>query len=133
MKSIFENVIRDGNYDSTSLHSKIETAYVSGRLTEDDRNDLITQMQVNPPRSFCNHKAEIDRLWLKIQELEMLLHKDTSVVSTAPQLWVQPTGSYNGYPKGTRVIFEGHTYESVYDGINEWSPTVYPAGWSKII
>lgn len=44
--------------------------------------------------------------------------------------WVQPD-STNPYKTGDRVLFEGHTYESLIDG-NVWSPSAYPQGWKLI-
>lgn len=131
MKSIFERVISEGNYDTTEMYNKIETAYISGKITEADRNDLVAQVQVNPKYTY-DSQTEIIRLWAKIHELEALVKQETPS-TTAPQVWVQPTGAHDGYHKGARVVFEGHTYESIYDGINVWSPTVYPLGWSKVI
>ena len=132
MKSIFESVIQNGQYDSTEMFRKIESAYISGKITEADRDDLMSQVQANP-RIQYDSKTEIDLLWAKIHELEALVKQESNPTTTAPQIWVQPTGAHDGYTKGSRVVFEGHTYESIYDGINVWSPAVYPTGWSKII
>lgn len=44
--------------------------------------------------------------------------------------WVQP-GGHNPYKKGDRVKFSGSVWESLIDN-NVWSPTDYPAGWSKV-
>lgn len=49
----------------------------------------------------------------------------------APPDFVQPTGAHDAYAKGDRVTFEGNVYESVIDG-NAYSPTAYPAGWTKV-
>lgn len=45
--------------------------------------------------------------------------------------WVQPTGAQDAYNIGDRVIFEGAVWESVINA-NVWSPTVYPAGWTRV-
>ena len=45
--------------------------------------------------------------------------------------WVQPD-STNGYKKGNRVIYNGKVYESIFDGLNIWSPDGYPQGWQLI-
>ena len=45
--------------------------------------------------------------------------------------WVQPD-STNGYKKGNRVIYNGKVYESIFDGLNIWSPGGYPQGWQLI-
>jgi len=43
--------------------------------------------------------------------------------------WKQPTGGYDAYNIGDKVIYEGKVYESLIDG-NAWSPTDYPQGWN---
>lgn len=59
-------------------------------------------------------------LWAKV------LIPDSNVI---PE-WQQPD-STNAYMRGDRVMFEGEVYESAIDN-NIWSPTAYPAGWTKI-
>lgn len=45
--------------------------------------------------------------------------------------WVQQTGA-GGYVLGERVRFEGQVYESIFNGLNVWSPAAYPQGWQKV-
>lgn len=45
--------------------------------------------------------------------------------------WVQPTGAYDAYNIGDKVLFNGSTYESLINA-NVWSPTAYPQGWKLI-
>lgn len=55
---------------------------------------------------------------------------DGWAVETAPGVieeWVQKT-----YFKGEKVVFEGSTYESIFEGSNVWSPKGYPQGWKLI-
>lgn len=64
--------------------------------------------------------AAAPSLWTKV------LIPDPNVI---PE-WQQPD-STNPYMRGDRVMFEGEVYESAIDN-NIWSPTAYPAGWTKI-
>lgn len=64
--------------------------------------------------------AAAPSLWAKV------LIPDENVI---PE-WEQPD-STNPYMRGDRVMFEGEVYESAIDN-NIWSPTAYPAGWTKI-
>jgi len=45
--------------------------------------------------------------------------------------FVQPTGAHDAYQTGDQVIFEGGIWESLINA-NGWSPTAYPAGWTRI-
>lgn len=64
--------------------------------------------------------AAAPSLWAKV------LIPDSNVV---PE-WEQPD-STNAYMRGDRVMFEGEVYESAIDN-NIWSPSAYPAGWTKV-
>lgn len=44
--------------------------------------------------------------------------------------WSQPTGGHDAYNYGDCIIFLGSKYKSTIEN-NVWSPSVYPAGWSK--
>lgn len=44
--------------------------------------------------------------------------------------FVQPTGAHDAYQTGDKVMFEGAVYTSSIDN-NTWSPSAYPAGWTK--
>lgn len=79
-------------------------------------------------RAVQAHKSQADwtpdktpALWTPVRETK----------STTPDPFVQPTGAADAYKKGDRVLFEGAVYESVIDA-NVWSPTGYPAGWTKV-
>jgi len=49
-----------------------------------------------------------------------------------PAEWRQPIGGDGTYKIGSRVVFEGKIWESIFPGINVWSPTAYPQGWKLI-
>ena len=46
--------------------------------------------------------------------------------------YVQPTGGHDAYGLGDRVLFEGQVWESTIP-TNTYSPTAYPAGWTRIV
>lgn len=37
------------------------------------------------------------------------------------------------FSKGEKGWWKEAAYESVYDGLNVWTPVQFPAGWSKVI
>ena len=67
--------------------------------------------------------------WVPPLTLNVLWKKyvDPSVIPD----WVQPTGAGDAYNIGDKVKFEGAVYESLLNA-NVWSPTAYPAGWTKL-
>ena len=54
---------------------------------------------------------------------------DPEAPVTVPD-FVQPTGAHDAYSVGDKVTFEGAVYTSTIDA-NVYSPTAYPAGWTK--
>lgn len=46
--------------------------------------------------------------------------------------FVQPTGGHDAYGLGDQVLFEGQVWESTIPA-NTYSPTAYPAGWTRIV
>ena len=46
--------------------------------------------------------------------------------------WVQPTGGHDAYGLGDQVLFEGQVWESTIPA-NTYSPSAYPAGWTRIV
>ena len=38
-----------------------------------------------------------------------------------------------GFPKGERGWWEDVLHESVYEGLNVWTPEQYPAGWKEVV
>lgn len=122
MKSIFENVIKNGGYDLESLLSKIDVFYIEGKLTAEERDELYELARVKPEAQY-DVKSEIEKLWVAIKALQNGGNADTEVKD-----FVQPTGAHDAYNKGDRVLFDGKIYVSTIDG-NVWSPLVYPNGW----
>ena len=129
MKTLFENIIKTGDYDLTQLTYKIEEFYVKGKLTTTERDELLTSLRMVPKAQLDTQK-EIRELWSRVKMLEKRLTNapaDAEVVE-----WKQPTGGHDAYARGDRVKYaDGKIYESVIDG-NVWSPDVYPAGWQLL-
>ena len=126
MKSIFENVIKKGGYDLEELLAKIDTFFVEGKLTAEERDELYELARVKPEAQY-DVKAEIEKLWLAVKALQNGATEGENT-TTEVKDFVQPTGAHDAYNEGDRVLFDGKVYVSTMNG-NVWSPVVYPAGW----
>ena len=127
MKTIFENVIKKGGYDLTTLLNKIDTYHIEGKISDEERDELYALARAKPEAQY-DYKGEIDRLWVAIRELQK---GDTANDTTASE-WRQPTGAHDAYMKGDTMIYtDGMTYKSTIDN-NVWSPDVYPDGWEVV-
>ena len=132
MKHIITNVINRGGYNLADVLRKIDNFYLEGKLTDEERSDLYTLA-----RNRANYEDSVN-VFEKLIELEKrivaLENKETSPtdpeeVPAAPDYQI---GKW--YYAGDRVTFDGSIYIcSAPDGqVCTWSPTEYPAYWTKV-
>lgn len=131
MKSIFENVIRRGNYDLTALLKRIDTYHVEGKLSDSDRDELYMIARQTPEAQYDYH-AEIEKLWAAIRDLRAGQSADNSQDPSADEYpeFVQPTGAHDAYHTGAKVTYNGDRYVCKMDNC-VWSPGVLPGAWDK--
>lgn len=131
MKYVFVNVINRGGYNLADLLRRIDSFYVEGKLTEEERDELYTLA-----RERANYEDSTN-VFEKLIELENRVRAlenkegtstDPEETPAAPEYQV---GKW--YYKGDRVTFEDAVYIcSAPDGqVCTWSPTEYPAYWTK--
>lgn len=134
MKAIIENVIKRGDYDLGKILNRIDTYYIESKITEDERDELYSKAR-NSAKAQLDYHTEIEKLWQKVHELESKIEHSNSTEEdeeTTQKIddWKKPTGAHNGYPFGAIMRYtDGKVYQSVFDGINVWSPEEYPASW----
>lgn len=153
MKTIIENVIISGRYELSDILKKIDTLWVQGDLTDDERTELIKLAQENakPENSYAPLQKQIDDAFAQIKELSTTVAANAQGMAalksavealggsvTAPEPepeeewpeYVQPTGAHDAYKTGDKITFDGNHYTCKMDGC-VWSPIDYPAGWEK--
>lgn len=131
MKTIFENVIKRGDYDLNAMLLKIDTYHIEGKLTDDEKTELYLLAQQKPTQQY-DIKSEIEKLWAVIRQINALLENGVEGGAvTDISAFVQPTGASDAYQMGNKVLYEGIIYESLIDN-NVWSPSAYPNGWKVI-
>lgn len=153
MYSIIENVINSGRFDLSSMLKKIDTLWVQGDLTDDDRDTLIQKAQsnANPENSYAPLQDQINEIFNKIEVLEETINANakgvlalktaveslgTSVTEPEPDpvdewpAYTQPTGAHNAYNIGDKITYNGDHYICKMNGC-VWSPIEYPQGWEK--
>ena len=130
MYSIVKNVLNQGGYDLTAIIKKIDTLWLQGKLTDEQRDELT-----ETARNTADVQYSVDVL-TKLEELDKrltVLEKsdgDTSGEDTAeyPEYVV---GKW--YYNGDKCSFEGKTYKCIApdDVVCVWSPKDYPAYWEE--
>jgi len=126
MYEIVKNVISRGEYDLSSLRGKIDTLWVQGSLTDEQKEELLLSAQ-----SGADSKNSVDVL-LKLEELDRrvkaLEQGETSTPEATEDFVV---GKW--YYAGDNCLFNGDKYTCVAPNgvVCVWSPADYPAYWDK--
>ena len=127
LKEMFEQVIQLGNYDLKTLLDRIDQYHIEGRLTDEERLDLIMQARKGAEPEY-DYAGEINALWAAVRALQQNISPPTEE-DEWPE-FVQPTGAGTAYQVGDKVTFRGEKYICVLAHC-VWSPADYPAGWQK--
>ena len=132
MKAIFEAVISRGGYDLDDMLRKIAEQYVDGRLSAQDRDNLIRDARAGAKQQV-DAGDEIGRLWEAIRAMDgRLAALEGGSQSEAWPAWHQPTGAHDAYFRGDRMTYtDGVRYAcTAPEGVAcAWSPDVMPDYW----
>ena len=127
MKEMFEQVIQLGNYDLKTLLDRIDQYHIEGRLTDEERLDLIMQARKGAEPEY-DYAGEINALWAAVRALQQNVSPPTEE-DEWPE-FVQPTSAGTAYQVGDKITFWGERYICILAHC-VWSPADYPAGWQK--
>lgn len=143
MKEIFKTVIESGQYDLTDILKKIDVQWISGKITEEQRNELIQLAQGN-----ASIKNSVDVL-AKLAEMEQrLIAVEKEIIAlkapsdtpeepdageeTTPETYPEYVAG-KWYYNGDKISFEGEIYTCIAPegSVCTWNPVEYPAYWQK--
>ena len=127
MKEMFEQVIQLGNYDLKTLLDRIDQYHIEGRLTDEERLDLIMQARKGAEPEY-DYAGEINALWAAVRALQQNVSPPTEE-DEWPE-FVQPTSAGTAYQVGDKITFRGERYICILAHC-VWRPADYPAGWQK--
>ena len=127
MKEMFEQVIQMGNYDLKTLLDRIDQYHIEGRLTDEERLDLIMQARKGAEPEY-DYAGEINALWAAVRALQQNVSPPAEE-DEWPE-FIQPTGAGTAYQVGDKITFRGERYICILAHC-VWSPADYPAGWQK--
>lgn len=156
MKTIIENVILSGRFELSDILKKIDTLWVQGDLTDEDKDALVrlAQDKAVPENSYAPLQQQIDAIAAQLKDLKTTVESNAvgmaalkeaveklggSVQPEEPvpeeyPAYKQPQGAHDAYYNGDTVTFEGDKYICIAPAgaACVWSPTVYPAYWEKV-
>lgn len=127
MFEIIKNVISEKRYDLSGILKKIDTVWVQGGISDEEKTELVGMA-----RSNADMGGSID-IRAKLEEID----KRVRVLEGGGS---EPSEEYPGYTAGKwyyggdKVSFEGKNYVcTAPEGqVCTWSPSEYPAYWEEI-
>ena len=157
MYEIIKTVINSGRFELTDILKKIDTLWVQGDLTEEEKTELVAlaQEKANPENSFAPLQEQIDKLATELATVKTQTQtntsdilaikdklKEESIVVPEPEPepieeypeYVQPTGAHDAYYNGDKVTYNSEKYVCIAPEGTPcvWSPTDYPAYWQLV-
>lgn len=149
MYEIIKNVINSGRFELTDIMKKIDTIWLQGDITDEEKTELIAlaREKADPENSYAPLQKQIDNLYEIVGNLDTGLKAVTDRVtkleggeiepeppSTEYPEYKQPTGSHDAYYKGDKVTFKGKKYICIApdDYAVVWNPEEYPAYWQLV-
>lgn len=141
MHEIIKNVIESGRFELVDMLKKIDTIWLQGDITEEQKTELVAlaQEKANPENSYAPLQEQIEQAFEQIKALESRVAKlETGGEEPEPieeyPAYVQPTGAHDAYYKDDKVTFEGKKYICIAPEGTPcvWSPKDYPTYWEEI-
>lgn len=156
MYEIVKAVILEGRYELSDLLKKIDTLWVQGGLTEEEKTELVqlAREEATPENSFAGIQKQMDTLFTNLAEIAKQVGENTlTIASIKAKLeeqgtvvpdpepepgeeypeYVQPTGAHDAYHNGDKVTYQGKKYHCIApeDVAVVWPPDVYTAYWEE--
>ena len=123
MFEIIRDVIKRRSYNLTGLLAKIDTIWVQGGLTDEEKTTLVQEAQANAELAGSVDILEkIEELDARVRALE---GAGGDIAEYTPGTW---------YYSGDKVSFGDKNYVCIAPGgqVCTWSPAEYPAYWQEI-
>lgn len=127
MYIIISNVIKSGNYELNDMLRKIDTIWVQGSLTDEERGELVELAQSNadPARSYAPLQEQINQAFDRIKALEGRMAELEAGEEPEPEEWPE-WYKWDGvgrvpWQNGSKCTHNGVRYISRVDN-NVWEP-----------
>lgn len=137
MYEVTKNVIQTGSFELNDILAKIDTLWLQGSLTDEERLDLVNmaRAKADPSHSYAPLQAQIDALAARVAVLEGKVEPaGPDTPAEEYPAYIQPTGAHDAYHNGDKVTYNGTRYVCIApEGVAVvWAPDVYPAYWQEV-
>lgn len=142
MYSIIKSTIERGAYNLADMLTKIDTIWIQGTITDEQRTELVSSAQnhARAENSYAPIQQQIDQLAAEVSELtERIMAIEQGAPHEPPEEpdewpeYVQPTGAHDAYYNGDKITYNGQRYicTAPLGAACVWTPDQYPAYWEK--
>ena len=143
MYQTIKNVINSTRYELGDMLTKIDTIWIQGDLTDEQRTELVTLAQENaqPENSYAPLQEQIEQAFAKIAALDARVKVLEAGEPPEPEPepeeyppYVQPSGAHDAYHNGDKISWNGKNYVCIapVGTACVWNPTDYPAYWEEV-
>ena len=159
MYDVIKNVIESGRYELNDMLEKIDTIWIQGDITEEQKKELVIMAQTNADPAHSNAplqkqieelakqqstlRSEVDILSATVQKIKETVESGGTVVpepEPQPQEEYPAWEPYNGIPPvkyqvGSKVSHNGKKWESMVAN-NVWEPGAFGVDesiWKEIV
>lgn len=159
MYDIIKNVIESTCYELTDMLKKIDTIWIQGDITEEQKKELVIMAQTNADPAHSNAplqkqieelakqqntlRSEVAMLSATVQKIKETVESGGTVVpepEPQPQEEYPAWEPYNGFPPvkyqvGSKVSHNGKKWESMVAN-NVWEPGAFGVDssiWKEIV
>lgn len=135
MYDVLKNVIHSKRYDLADILTKIDTLWVQGSITEEQRLSLISDAQNNAMvENSIDVLKSLYELNKRVGELEEHLEElknGTDIPADEETTTYPPYEVGKWYENGDIISFDGVNKKCIapIGTVCVWSPTEYPAYW----
>lgn len=148
MYDVIKNVIESGRYELNDMLEKIDTIWIQGDITEEQKKELVIMAQTNADPAHSNAplqkqieelakqqsilRSEVDILSATVQKIKETVESGGTVVpepEPQPQEEYPAWEPYDGIPPvkyqvGSKVAHNGKKWESMVAN-NVWEPGAF--------
>lgn len=158
MYEIIKSVIEEGRYNLEDILKKIDTIWIQGSITEEQKTELVllAQEKAKPENSYAPLQNQIDTLFKNMSEIAGQVAKNmqeiqsikntlaeggTIVPEPEPEpeeeypLWHQPSNATDAYYNGDKMTYtDGKKYLCIAPegyGVT-YGPDILPQMWQLV-
>lgn len=142
MYDIIKNVILSGRYELSDMLKKIDTIWLQGDISEEEKAELVglAREHADPENSHAKLEKQVNDAFEIIYNIVERVEKLEKGGAELPEPedeypeYKQPTGAHDAYHKGDKMTFKEKKYICVApEGVAVvWDPETYPAYWQLV-